>query len=51
MRTHAKARHVRQSPYKVRRVLDIVRGLPVSEARVVLTHTNVLSTALSSQSP
>ncbi len=40
MKTHAKAQHVRQSPYKVRRVLDIVRGLPVSEARVVLTHTN-----------
>jgi large subunit ribosomal protein L22 len=40
MKTHAKAQHVRQSPYKVRRVLDIVRGLPVPEARVVLTHTN-----------
>jgi large subunit ribosomal protein L22 len=39
MRVHAKARHVRQSPYKVRRVLDLVRGLPVDEARVVLTHT------------
>ncbi|MEA2057093.1 MAG: 50S ribosomal protein L22 [Actinomycetota bacterium] len=40
MKTHAKAQYVRQSPYKVRRVLDIVRGLPVSEARVVLVHTN-----------
>jgi len=39
MKAHAKARHVRQSPYKVRRVLDLVRGLPVEEARVVLTHT------------
>jgi len=39
MKVHAKARHVRQSPYKVRRVLDLVRGLPVDEARVVLTHT------------
>jgi len=39
MKAHAKARHVRQSPYKVRRVLDLVRGLPVDEARVVLTHT------------
>jgi large subunit ribosomal protein L22 len=39
MKVHAKARHVRQSPYKVRRVLDLVRGLPVEEARVVLTHT------------
>ncbi|HHC08638.1 MAG TPA: 50S ribosomal protein L22 [Actinobacteria bacterium] len=40
MRTHAKARFIRQSPYKVRRVLDLVRGLPVPEARVVLQHTN-----------
>lgn len=39
MKAQAKARHVRQSPYKVRRVLDLVRGLPVDEARVVLTHT------------
>ena len=39
MKTNAKARHVRQSPYKVRRVLDLVRGLPVEEARVVLQHT------------
>ncbi len=40
MRTHAKARFIRQSPYKVRRVLDLVRGLPVGEARVILEHTN-----------
>jgi len=39
MKANAKARHVRQSPYKVRRVLDLVRGLPVEEARVVLVHT------------
>jgi large subunit ribosomal protein L22 len=39
MNVQAKARHVRQSPYKVRRVLDLVRGLPVDEARVILTHT------------
>jgi large subunit ribosomal protein L22 len=39
MKTNAKAKHVRQSPYKVRRVLDLVRGLPVDEARVVLQHT------------
>lgn len=40
MKAHAQAKHVRQSPYKVRRVLDLVRGLPVDEARVVLEHTN-----------
>jgi large subunit ribosomal protein L22 len=40
MKVHAKARYVRQSPFKVRRVLDLVRGLPVPEARDVLTFTN-----------
>jgi large subunit ribosomal protein L22 len=40
MNAHAQAKHVRQSPYKVRLVLDLVRGLPVDEARVVLDFTN-----------
>ena len=40
MKAHAQAKHVRQSPYKVRRVLDLVRGLPVDEARSVLEFTN-----------
>jgi large subunit ribosomal protein L22 len=40
MRTHAQAKYIRQSPYKVRRVLDLVRGLPVAEARNVLDFTN-----------
>jgi len=40
MKVRAQAKHVRQSPYKVRRVLDLVRGLPVDEARVVLDFTN-----------
>lgn len=39
MKARAKMNHVRQSPYKVRRVLDLVRGLPVEDAEVVLTHT------------
>jgi len=39
VKAHAKVNHVRQSPYKVRRVLDLVRGLPVEDAEVVLTHT------------
>jgi large subunit ribosomal protein L22 len=39
MKAHAKMSHVRQSPYKVRRVLDLVRGLPVAEAEIVLVHT------------
>ena len=39
MKVQARVRHVGQSPYKVRRVLDLVRGLPVEDAEVVLTHT------------
>lgn len=40
MNARAQAKHVRQSPYKVRRVLDLVRGLPVDEALVILEYTN-----------
>ena len=40
MKVHAQAKYIRQSPYKVRRVLDLVRGLPVEDARDVLTFTN-----------
>jgi large subunit ribosomal protein L22 len=39
MRVKAHSRYVRQSPYKVRRVLDLVRGLPVQEAEHVLRLT------------
>ena len=39
MRVKAHSRYVRQSPYKVRRVLDLVRGLPVGEAEDVLRLT------------
>jgi large subunit ribosomal protein L22 len=40
MTARAQAKYIRESPYKVRRVLDLVRGLPVDEARVVLEFTN-----------
>ena len=40
MKVRAHNRFVRQSPYKVRRVLDLVRGLPVEEAQDVLRLTN-----------
>ena len=40
MRVQASAKYIRQSPFKVRRVLDLVRGLPVEDARVVLEFTN-----------
>ena len=36
MKVRAHTRYIRQSPYKVRRVLDLVRGLPVEEAEHVL---------------
>ncbi|NNC92633.1 MAG: 50S ribosomal protein L22 [Acidimicrobiia bacterium] len=36
----AHARHIRQSPYKVRRVLDLIRGMPVDDARNTLQFTN-----------
>ena len=35
-RAHAKARFVRMAPMKCRRVVDLVRGLPVNEALAVL---------------
>jgi large subunit ribosomal protein L22 len=40
MKVKAQARFVRESPYKVRRVLDLVRGLPVGEAETVLKFAN-----------
>lgn len=40
MNAKAQARFIRQSPYKVRQVLDLVRGLPVDDARILLDHTN-----------
>jgi len=40
MKAHAQAKYIRQSPYKVRRVLDLVRGMPVEDARDVLVFTN-----------
>lgn len=39
MKVSAQAKYIRQSPFKVRRVLDLVRGLPVEEARHVLAFT------------
>lgn len=40
MRTQARARYLRHSPYKVRRVADLVRGKPVEEAQALLLHLN-----------
>lgn len=40
MKVRAHAKYIRQSPYKVRRVLDLVRGLPVGDAETVLSFVN-----------
>lgn len=40
MQVKAKAQFLLHSPYKVRRVLDLVRGLPVEEARKMLDFAN-----------
>ena len=37
MEARAKARYVRVTPRKARRVVDLIRGLPAEEARAVLT--------------
>ena len=41
MEATAKARYVRISPRKARRVVDLIRGLPVIEARRVLTFSDL----------
>ena len=40
MKVKAQAKYIRESPFKVRRVLDMVRGMPVEDAQVVLSHLN-----------
>ena len=40
MESVARAKHLRQSPYKIRQVLDIVRGKNVNEAIKTLRYTN-----------
>jgi len=39
MKVRAQAKYVRHSPYKVRRVLDLVRGMPVQQAEDLLRLT------------
>jgi large subunit ribosomal protein L22 len=41
MEARARARYVRVSPRKARRVVDMIRGLPVGEARRVLGMTGL----------
>ena len=35
----AKSKYIRQSPYKIRLVLNLIRGLPISEALDILKFT------------
>ena len=37
-RPHAVAKYIRVSPYKVRTVLDLIRGKSVAEAKAILEH-------------
>ncbi len=41
MEAIAKARYVRVSPRKARRAVDLIRGMPVAEARRLLTFSNL----------
>ena len=41
MEARAHVRFVRQSPTKVRRILDLIRGLPVEDARPTLQFSNL----------
>ncbi len=42
-RPYATARHIRMSPYKVRRALALIRGKSVSEAAAILEYANIVS--------
>lgn len=42
-RPYATARHIRMSPYKVRRALALIRGKSVNEAVALLEYATVIS--------
>ena len=42
-RPFATARHIRMSPYKVRRALALIRGKGVNEAAAILEYANIIS--------
>ncbi len=42
-RPYATARHIRMSPYKVRRALALIRGKSVNEAAAILEYSNIIS--------
>ena len=42
-RPFATARHIRMSPYKVRRALALIRGKSVNESAAILEYANIIS--------
>ena len=42
-RPYATARHIRMSPYKVRRALTLIRGKSVNEAAAIIEYANIIS--------
>ena len=42
-RPYATARHIRMSPYKVRRALTLIRGKNVNEAAAILEYATIVS--------
>ena len=42
-RPFATAKHIRMSPYKVRRALALIRGKSVNEAAAILEYANIVS--------
>ena len=42
-RPYATARHIRMSPYKVRRALALIRGKSVNEAAAILEYADIVS--------
>ena len=42
-RPFATARHIRMSPYKIRRALALIRGKSVNEAAAILEYANIIS--------
>ena len=42
-RPYATARHIRMSPYKVRRALALIRGKSVNEASAILAYADIVS--------
>ena len=49
MIAHAKGRHMRVSPIKVRQIIDLIRGKGVNTSLAILTHANKGATKIISK--